>query len=425
MLTEMDQRYINRIIVKIDTLIAKQLNVVMHHHKFKELESSWCGLYYLVNQAAENYLSRIKIKVLNVSWVDLARDLARAVEFDQSQLFAKVYNNEFGHPGGEPFGILVGDYYVSHKNFFPRNDVDTLRSIAKVAAAAFVPFIVAAAPSLLGLNDFSELDHEFNLELMLQQAEYQLWKGLRADDESRFLGLVLPQVLMRLPYNEQNALHYPFVFEEKISATEDYLWGNAGYCFAAVVFRSFGKSGWFTDIRGMHKDSLAGAVTHLPMMKHKPQVNAIITDQQEKKVSDQGLIPLCFVPQTNSLFFYSCSSLQSVKDQKITAMLHYILCISRFSHYIKVIARDKMGSFASPEECEKYLQNWLRQYTASSANLSYELKAKYPLRAAKVEVKKRPGSVGSYLCTIQISPHYQFDRVQAYLELSTEFLAQF
>lgn len=426
----------------IDTLLSGQINVIIHHKRFQQLEASWRGLSYLVDQIAERNDRHLKVKVFTISWHELGKDLVRAVEFDQSQLFTKIYSTEFGQSGGEPFGLLIGDYYLSHRNNVNNiaNDITVLQCIAKVAAAAFVPFITSASATLFGLDDYTEFDRPLDLAKTFQQAEYAQWKALRMDEDARFIGLVLPQILLRLPYIHSQAIHYQLYFTEDVTTSHrHYLWGNAAYSFAAIVTRAFSKSGWFTDIRGKYADTESGGIvsnlikqvftTDAPAIASKPSTNICITDRQEKILSDFGFITLTHNQYIGFATFYACPSIQKPKsyDRKnpkqnanLSSMLHYILCVSRFAHYLKVMVRDKIGSFASAAECENYLQSWLHQYTASSADLSDELKAKYPLREAQVQVHESIGSPGKYLCTIHLCPHYQFDQIEAYLQLTAE-----
>ncbi len=415
----------------------------MHHVHFKKLEASWRGIYYLTEQVAGNNDKRIKLKLISWSWQELSKDLVRAVEFDQSQFFAKIYNAEFGQAGGEPFGLLIGDYYLSHRNteINGANDLIVLQSIAKAAAAAFAPFITSVAPSLFGINDFAEFDKPFDLERTFQQAEYQQWKRLRQDEDARFVGLVLPQVLMRLPYNQTSSINYPLRFTENVAnSRQDYLWGNAAYCFAAVVARSFSRSGWFAEIRGKPANNAGGVVVDLPkylfptdasQFAFKYATNICMTDRKEKLLTDFGFITLTYNQYTDLATFYACSSIQKPKkyerhranqNANLSSMLHYMLCVSRFAHYLKIIARDKIGSFAAAHECEQFLQEWLYHYTADSSDLSDDLKAKYPLREAKVQVYESMGSPGKYLCTIHLCPHYQFDQLETYLQLKAELI---
>lgn len=430
---------ITQIIATIDEEITQQLSVILHHPRLQQLEASWRGIAYLTKQIALSSDKRVKIKLLTISWQALRKDVLRAVEFDQSQLFSKIYNDEFGHPGGEPYGLLVGDYHVSHRLTPSKQiaDIQVLEQIAKIAAAAFAPFVTAASPTMFGLDKFAELDRPVDLMGTFQQAEYQSWKVLRQREDARFLGLLLPRVLLRLPYRYQLATQFPFSFSEQLQTQSDYLWGNPGYCFAAVVARAFTQSGWFVEIHGVRRDSLAGGVvTDLPRhifetdnLSPNYAAEVCITDSQEKQLSDWGFIALCEGKHSQLAAFYSCQSIQQSKyyerqqpteNARLSSMLHYILCVSRFTHYLKVIARNKIGTFANPLDCEQFLQKWLQQYTAASSDLTIDLKAKYPLREAKVKVYDQPGKPGGYLCKIYLSPHLQFDQAETYLQLVTE-----
>ncbi len=429
---------IQHLIAGIDRLIQVQLDKILHHPRFQQLEASYRGLYYLAGEIPQGGQLRIKMKVLNISWLELGKDLTRAVEFDQSQLFLKIYTNEFGQAGGEPFGLLLGDYYITHRPSSGMDNIAALRMLTKIAAAAFAPFISAIAPGFLGFDDFGRLERCLNLERTFQQPEYLQWKTLRTDEDSRFLGLLLPQVLLRLPYQQEKAIRYPFNFIEGTAASADYLWGNPAYCFAAVAVRTFEQTGWFSGIRGASPGSPGGRIQNLPqpvfhadqsLLAQKAPVNIYITDSQEKTLSDQGLIPLCYSKKPGMVLFYDCPSVQKPKlhsnvsateNSKLSSMLHYILCVSRFAHYVKVIARNKMGTFFSAEECQKKLQDWLHQYVVASTDLSETLKIKYPLRDAKVQVFERPGDMNMYMCTLHISPHYQFDYIHTDLRFITE-----
>lgn len=433
---------IQRIIHNIDKIINRQLNIIIHTPQLQKLEASWRSLEYLINSNAEHEKSRIKIKVLNISWIELTKDMSRASEFDQSQLFLKIYNNEFGHAGGEPFSLLIGDYAISHisQNSHGTNDISTLRSIAKVAAAAFAPFITSIDASFLGLANFSGLEKQINWERIFQSHEYNQWKLLRQDEDARFIGLTLPNILIRPPYKKTQSLHSSLFFTEEIVLPTHYLWANAAYCFASVCMRAFSKTGWFTDIRGARKDAIAGRVLDLPEITFtypvstlaiKNPINIYITDYQEKILTDQGFIPLTVSQKNGSIVFYECSSIQTPKkylnenaekNSRLSSMLHYILCVARFAHYLKIIARNRIGSFGTAQQCQQYLQNWLHQYTAASTDLSDELKAKYPLREADVKVFEGLGVIGSYLCTIHLSPHYQFDQIHTFLQFNTELI---
>ncbi|MBL8793332.1 MAG: type VI secretion system contractile sheath large subunit [Planctomycetia bacterium] len=430
-----------RDVATLDRCLSDQTNAVLHHPKFQKLEASWRGLQYLVEQvpAGEN----IKVRVLSVSWAELARDAERALEFDQSQLFRKVYSEEFGTPGGEPFSLLLGDYEVRHRLSadHPIDDLSLLDSISHVAAGAFAPFIAGAHPSLLDLTSFTELEKPLDLARTFEQIEYLKWKSLRNHEDARFVGLVLPRVLMRLPYDDQTSRIDGFNFREEVHAADrqGYLWGSPVYAFGAVVVRAFGDSGWPAAIRGVVRgETTGGLVTGLtthdfntdkPGIAPKCLTDGIVTDAQEKELSDLGLIPLCHLQDAGMLAFYSNQSIQQPRqydetaatvNARISSMLQYMLCISRFAHYLKVISRDKVGAFAGATECEDHLRRWLSNYVNSSENASAQLKARHPLREAKVQIREIPDRPGSYRCVAHLRPHFQLDQMVTSVRLVTE-----
>ena len=435
---------INRSIAEIDDLINDQLNAIIHNEKFQKLEASWRGLWYLAVQA-EGALN-IKIKVLDVSWSEVVKDIARALEFDQSQLFQKIYSEEFGTPGGEPYGVLIGDYEISHRlsKKHPHDDIATLEGMSQVAAAAFAPFIAGASYELFGLDNFSALSTPLNLRSVFKQKEYLKWNSLRDKIDSRFLGLTVPRILMRLPYRTKPGSYKGIYFYEK-SATDDHgnhLWGNASYAFAAILIREYANVGWFGHIRGVPRNQVAGGLlSNLPVdcfetdadtIAYKPVTDVLITDTKEREISDLGLIPLCQCYDAPFAAFYNNQSVQSPKNFdsketniniKLSGMLQHVLCGSRIAHYIKVMIRDKVGSFVTAGECEDYLRDWLFKYTTGSGDLDWEEQARYPLKEAAVQVKEHPEKPGSYLCVIHLKPHYQLDQMVSELELVTE-LAQ-
>lgn len=434
-------RSLGRVIARLDAVLTKQTNAILHHPKFQKLESAWRGLRYLVEQAegAEN----VKIRVLSVSWKELARDAERAVEFDQSQLFRKVYSDEFGMPGGEPFGVLLGDYEIQHRltEEHPVDDVATLQAISGVAAAAFAPFIAAAHPSLFGMNEFATLEQPLNLPRAFDQLEYLKWQEFRSSEDSRFVGLALPRVLMRLPYEDGGGRRDGFRFREDVAgpSRDNYLWGNAAYAFGAVLIRAFSQAAWPADIHGVRRDEEGGGIVcGLPVhsfstdkrgVATKSSTEVVISDRQEAELSGLGFMPLCQCKDTEFSAFYTNQSVQKPKkydkpeatmNARISAMLQYTLCVSRFAHYIKAIARDKMGTFAGPEECEDYLHRWLQKYVTPDSEASAEVKARRPLREARVEVSEHPGKPGSYRCTTYLWPHFELEQLAATLKFTTE-----
>ncbi len=435
---------LNRRIAEIDDLINIQLNTIIHNEKFQKLESSWRGLWYLSVQA-EGALN-IKIKVLDISWKEIVKDMARALEFDQSQLFHKVYSEEYGTPGGEPYGVLIGDYEISHRisKRHPHDDIATLEGISQVAAAAFAPFIAGASYELFGLDNFSGLGSPINLRSVFTQQEYLKWNALREKIDSRFLGLTVPRILMRLPYRTKPGSYKGIFFYEKSSTSEheNYLWGNASYGFAAILIREYANVGWFGHIRGVPRNHVAGGLlTNLPVdcfetdaenIAIKPVTDVLITDTKEREISDLGLIPLCQCYDMPFAAFYNNQSVQAPKvhdskeaniNAKLSGMLQHVLCGSRIAHYIKIMIRDKIGSFLTASDCEDYLRDWLFKYTTGRDDLEWEEQARYPLKEAAVQVREHPAKPGSYLCVIHLKPHYQLDQMVSELELVTE-LAQ-
>ena len=435
---------IHRCIADIDHLLNEQINAILHHEKFQALEASWRGLWYLANQA--DGIKNIKLKVLDMSWAEVARDLSRSLEFDQSQLFKKIYSEEYGTPGGEPYGVIIGDYEISHKpsKKHKYEDISILQSLGQISAASFAPFIAAAAPDLFGLDDFSTLGQPLNFHNIFSHAEYIKWRAFREKPEAQFVGLTMPHILMRRPYR-QTAGSFKGVYFNETSASssrENYCWGNAAYAFAGILIREFANIGWFGHIRGAPRNQIGGGIVNtLPCdyftsdsddVAIKPVTDVIITDTKERSLSDLGLIPLCQCYDTPYAAFYSnqsvrkpesTSSLEAAVNARLSAMLQHVLCGSRIAHYIKVMIRDKVGSFITAEECERFLREWLFKYTTGQDDLEWEEQARYPLREASVSVKDHPEKPGDYVCIIHLRPHYQLDHMVSDLQLVTE-LAQ-
>jgi type VI secretion system protein ImpD len=434
-------RRLGRDVARLDALLTRQVNAILHHPRFQKLEASWRGLRYLVEQSQE--AENVKIRVLSVSWNELARDLERAIEFDQSQLFRKVYSDEFGVPGGEPFGLLLGDYEIRPRPSaeHPVDDVAALGAVSQVAAAAFAPFVAGVHPSMFGLDQFSELEQPLHLGKTFDQLEYLKWNAFRRTEDSRFVGLTLPRALMRLPYEDDGTRVDGFRFHEDVSDPDrsGYLWGNAAYAFGGVVVRAFAETGWLAGIRGVERDALKGGlVPGLPVHcfstdKHgvapKCSTDVVVGDLQEQELSELGFIPLCHCADSEFSAFYGNQSVQIPKrydeaaatvNARISAMLQYMLCVSRFAHYLKVAARDKIGSFTEAQQCEEFLNHWLQRYVTSDSEASAEVKAQYPLREAGVRVREAPGKPGSYLCVAHLWPHYELDGATTTLKVATE-----
>jgi type VI secretion system ImpC/EvpB family protein len=429
------RRALGRAVAELDQLLSRQVNAILHHPRVQELEAAWRGLYYLVEQA--DGAEGVKIRVLNVSRRELARDLERAVEFDQSAIFKKVYESEFGTAGGEPYGLLIGDYQFSNHEA----DVQLLEQMSGLAAAAFAPFVAAASAAIFGLDRFSDLERPLNLRRTFEQLDYLKWRAFRAREDARFTGLTAPRVLMRLPYADDGSRKDGFVFREDVEKPDrsGYLWGNAAFAWGAVVVRAFAQAGWLANIRGVRRnEETGGVVTGLPVhcfstdkypVAAKSSTEVAITDQQEQDLSELGFIPLCHCSDTAFSAFYSGRSTQTPKtyddpaatmNARVSSMLPYILCASRFAHYVKVITRDKIGTFAEAQECEDYLHRWFHRYVIADSEAGAEIKAEYPLREARVRVVPHPGKPGCYLCTLHLWPHFELDELTAAVRITTE-----
>jgi type VI secretion system protein ImpC len=428
-------RTISAGIKAIDQAISKQLVAVMHQPEFQKLEGSWRGLNYLVMNSETS--AQLKLKVMNVSKRDLFKDLDRAVEFDQSQAFKKLYENEFGMPGGEPYGALIGDYeFTNHPE-----DIDLLMKMSNVAAAAFCPFISAAAPALFGFESFTELSKPRDLEKIFDTIEYTKWKSYRESEDSRFAVLTMPRVLSRLPYGSQTKPVEEFGFEEAplderggaLPMEHDgYCWSNAAYVMGTRLTDAFAQYGFCTAIRGAEG---GGKVEGLPAhiftsddgdADLKCPTELGITDRREAELSKLGFLPLCHYKNTDYAVFFGAQTTQKPKkydrpeataNAAISARLPYIMASSRFAHYLKVIARDKIGSFMEVEDCQAWLQRWIANYVSADPKPSQEVKARYPLREAKVEVREVPGAPGSYNAVAWLRPWLQLEELTTSLRM--------
>src|SRR5215813_8344690 len=425
----------NKAIQLVDEKLSKQLNAIMHHASFTKLEGSWRGLHYLVMNSETS--SQLRIKVMNVSKRDLYKDLSKAVEFDQSQTFKKIYENEFGTPGGEPYGALIGDYEFSNHP----EDIELLGQMSNVAAASFAPFISAASPKLFGFDSFNELTRPRDLEKIFDSLEYAKWRGYRDSEDSRFVTLTMPRSLARLPYGENTKPIEEFKYEEaptgargeaKSMDHDHYCWMNAAYVMGTKLTDAFAKYGFCTMIRGAEG---GGKVEGLPFHTFisddgdpdsKCPTEIAITDRREAELSKLGFLPLCHYKNTDYAVFFGAQTTQKPKkydktaateNAAISARLPYIMATSRIAHYLKVMARDKIGSFMEATDCEAWLNRWIKNYVNSNANSSADMKAKYPLAEAKVQVKEIPGKPGSYNAVAWLRPWLQFEELTASLRM--------
>lgn len=418
---------INARIAQIDHLLSLQINEIMHHADFQRLEGSWRGLKYLMSQSETGAM--LKVKVLNVSKKDLLRDLQRAPEFDQSAMFKKVYEEEYGVFGGTPFGAMVGDYYFDKSG----QDIELLEKIASVAAAAHAPFMTAASHEMLSLESFAELDSPRDLAKIFDNTEYAKWKGFRASEDSRYVALTAPRVLMREPYGSTTVPIETFNYEERVDGTnhDHYLWGNAAYALAANVNKAFAMYGWTASIRGVES---GGLVEQLPIHNFRTESGEIamkcptevqITDRREKEMADLGFAPLVHQKNTANAAFFSVQSAQKPKtyddpgassSARLSAQLPYIFSTSRFAHYLKVMMRDKIGGYTSRGEAEAFLNRWIQNYVAPT-NANAAMKSKHPLSEARIDVMEVAGKPGVYRAIAFLKPHFQLDELSISMRL--------
>jgi len=419
---------INTRIAQIDHLISGQLNEVMHNPEFQKLEGSWRGLNYLVSQSETG--ESMKIRVMNTSKKDLLKDMEKASEFDQSALFKKIYEEEFGMFGGASYGAIIGDYEFSNHP----QDMALLEKISQVAAAAHAPFISAASAGLFNWDSYEELGGPRDLTKIFQGADYAKWRSFRETEDSRYVALALPHILMRLPYGQDNVPVEAFNYEEDIDGTSSnkYLWGNAAYALGTRLTDAFAKYSWCAAIRGVEG---GGLVEGLPVHTFKTDEGDValkcpteiaITDRREKEFADLGFVPLVHCKGTDYAAFFSTQTANKAKaydsdsanaSARLSSQLQYLLAVSRFAHYLKSIMRDKIGSFMTRQNAQDFLNKWISNYVLLDDNAGQEMKAKYPLREARIDVSEIPGKPGAYRAVSFLKPHFQLDELSVSLRL--------
>jgi type VI secretion system protein ImpC len=419
---------LNARIAEIDRLISAQLNEIMHHEEFQRLESTWRGLKHLLDESETG--TQLKIKVFNAQKKELLRDLQRAPEFDQSALFKKIYEQEYGVFGGDPFGCLIGDYYFDKSG----RDVELLEKISEVAAASHAPFISGTDPDMFNLESFTDLDKPRDLAKVFDSTEYARWKAFRESEDSRYTALTAPRMLLREPYGSEGIRVDAFDYEENLESGEhdDYLWGNSAWALASRVTNAFAKHGWCATIRGVES---GGLVEGLPVHNYRDESGDVvmkcptevqITDRREKELADLGFVPLVHQKGTPKAAFFSVQSAQKPKEYnkdaatanaRISAQLPYIFAVSRFAHYLKAMMRDKVGGYMSRSEAEKFLNNWIADYVVADDEADPEVKAKRPLREARVDVVEQPGKAGAYRAVAFLRPHFQLDELSVSMRL--------
>jgi len=420
---------ISGLIAELDKKLSEQINLILHQEDFKSLEGTWRGLHYLVNNTETD--ETLKIRVLNVSKNDLKKTLKKfeGTAWDQSPIFKKLYEEEFGSPGGQPFGAIIGDYHFDHSP----EDVKMLANMAQIASAAHAPFIAGAAPSVLGMDSWQELSNPRDLTKVFGTAEYAAWKSLRESDDARYLALAMPRYLSRLPYGSKTAPVEDFDFEEDTEGADHnkYVWSNAAYAMGVNVTRAFKTYGWCARIRGAES---GGTVEGLPVhtfptddggVDMKCPTEIAITDRREAELAKNGFMPLSHYKNTDYAVFMGAQSLQkpavyddpdATANANLAARLPYLFATCRFAHYLKCMVRDKIGSFKEREDMEAWLNKWINQFTCDSKS-SEEVKARYPLAEGKVEVQEVKGNPGYYSSKFFLRPHYQLEGLTVSLRL--------
>lgn len=422
---------INAYVAELDRKISEQLNLVMHHEDFQKLESAWRGLHHLVNNTETD--QQLKIRVMNISKKELGKTLKRykGTAWDQSPIFKKMYEEEYGQLGGEPYGCLVGDYYFDHSP----PDVEMLAGIAQVASAAHAPFIAAANSSLMGMDNWNELANPRDLAKIFSTPDYAAWRSLRESEDAKYLGLTMPRTLARLPYGAATNPVEEFNFEEDTSGADSskYTWQNAAYAMAVNINRSFKEYGWCSRIRGIES---GGAVEGLPVhafpsddggVDMKCPTEIAITDRRSAELDKMGLMPLVHRKNSDMAAFISAQSLakpeeydnpDATANAALSCRLPYLFAASRFAHYLKCIVRDKIGSFSSRDQMQSWLTNWVMNYVdGDPTNSSEETKARKPLSAAEVVVEEVEGAPGYYTSKFFLKPHYQLEGLTVSLRL--------
>ena len=426
---------INNAIAEIDKVMSAQLSAIMQNAKFQKLEGSWRGLNHLLSNSETS--TDLKIRMLNISKKELSKDLEKAVEFDQSQIFKKIYESEFGTAGGEPYAALIGDYEFSGHP----EDLDMLTSMSNVAAAGFCPFISAADPKMFGFDSFTELSKPRDLEKIFDSAEYVKWRSFRDSEDSRFVTLTMPRVLARLPYGKDTKPVEAFNFEEASldssgrqleSNHDEYCWMNAAYAMGTTLTQSYAEYGWCTSIRGAEG---GGKVEGLPShtfisddgdTDQKCPTEIGITDRREAELSKLGFLPLCHYKNTDYAVFFGAQTAQKPKkfddpaataNAEISARLPYIMATSRIAHFLKIMARDKIGSFMEASDAEEWLNRWIAGYVNASPGASAEMKARFPLAEANIEVKEVPGQPGVYSAVAWLRPWLQMEELSASMRM--------
>jgi type VI secretion system protein ImpC len=422
---------IKALIAEIDAKLSAQINVILHNERFQQVESAWRGLHYLVHNTETDEM--LKVRVMNVSKSELSKSLRKykGAAWDQSPLFKKIYEQEYGQLGGEPYGALMGDYYFDHTP----GDVELLGQMAQIAAASHAPFIAGAGSSLMGMDSWQELANPRDLSKIYSPPDYAAWRSLRDSDDAKYVGLCMPRFLARLPYGSGTNPVEEFDFEESTDSGESarYSWANSAYAMAVNINRSFKLYGWCSSIRGVES---GGLVESLPVhafpsddggVDMKCPTEIAISDRREAELANAGLMPLIHRKSTDMAAFIGAQSLQkpteytdvdATANSRLAARLPYLFATCRFAHYLKCMVRDKVGSFKERSDMERYLSDWIQEYVLGNPESAGEAaKAEKPLAGAEVKVDEVEGNPGYYSARFYLRPHYQLEGVNVTLSL--------
>ena len=422
---------IEAMIAELDKKLSEQVNLILHNQEFQKLEGSWRGLHYLVNNTETD--EQLKIRFMNISKLELGKTLKRykGTNWDQSPLFKKIYEEEYGQFGGEPFGCLVGDYYFDQSP----PDVELLAEMGKVSAAAHTPFISGASPTVMQMDSWQELANPRDLTKIFTTPDYAAWRSLRESDDARYIGLAMPRYLSRIPYGAKTSPVDEFDFEEETGAADHskYTWSNAAYAMAVNINRSFKLYGWCSRIRGIESGgSIEGLPTHtFPTddggVDMKCPTEIAISDRREAELAKNGFMPVVHRKNSDFAAFIGAQSLQkpaeyddpdATANANLAARLPYLFACCRFAHYLKCIVRDKIGSFKERDDMQTWLQNWIMNYVdGDPAHSSESTKARKPLAAAEVVVEEVEGNPGYYTSKFFLRPHYHLEGLTVSLRL--------
>lgn len=415
----------------LDTLLSDQTSEIMHSPPFQRLEATWRGLHFLATHTETG--SALRLKVLDASKRDLLRDLQRSPDFDQTALFKHVYEKEYGTFGGSAIGVMIGDYEIGREP----SDIELIQKLSNIAASAHAPFIASAGPTLFNVESFADLASPRDLSKIFDTIDYAKWRAFRESEDSRYIGLVLPRIMLRRPYGQTNPIE-EFNFEERIERHDHWLWGNAAYALGVCITNSFAKYGWCAAIRGVEGGGLVeGLPTGTFMSDYgdpatKCPVEVALNDRREAELAYLGLIPLLHFKGKDYAAFLSMQTCrkrpiyqdaEASTNARLSTQLQYLLTVSRFAHYLRCMVRDRLGTFTSRADCQNWLNAWLTNYVSPKDDLSITEKAKYPLRDGRVEVTEAPGKPGVYVAAVYLRPQFQLEELSVSLRVIVELPA--